>query len=64
MTKQAAPAYCKERKVNVDLRHGFHECIKENQCFSDDPCPLSEKFHPTAAQSDDFKIVRLQRRTT
>ena len=49
MTKQAELAYCKERMVNVDLGQGFHKCIEENQCFSDDPCPLAGKFqHPPA----------------
>lgn len=50
MTKQANLAYCKVCKVNVDLRQGFHKCIEENQCFSDDPCPLSGKFHQLPAQ--------------
>ena len=52
MTKQAELVYCKERMVNVDLRQGFQKCIEENQCFSDDPCPLSGKFHQPPAQMD------------
>ena len=52
MTKQSELAYCEERKVNVDLRQGFQKCIEENQCFSDDPCPLSGKFHQPPAQMD------------
>jgi hypothetical protein len=53
MTKQTEFAYCKERMVNVDLRQGFQKCIEENQCFSDDPCPLSGAFHQPLAQRDD-----------
>lgn len=52
MTKQTDLAYCKERMVLVDLRQGFHKCIEENQCFSDDPCPLTEAFHRPPAQMD------------
>ena len=52
MTKQTELAYCKERMVNVDLRQGLHKCIEENQCFSDDPCPLSGKFYQPLGQMD------------
>ena len=52
MTKRTELAYCKERMVNVDLRQGFHKCIEENQCFSDDPCPLDGKFHQPPAKVD------------
>lgn len=45
MKKQAELSYCKARMVNVNLRQGLHKCIAENQCFSDDPCPLVGKFH-------------------
>lgn len=45
MKKQPDMVYCKEHRVKVDLRQGFRNCIEENQCFSDDPCPWSSKFH-------------------
>lgn len=45
MTKPAELSYCKARMVNVNLRQGLIKCIEENQCFSDDPCPLDGKFH-------------------
>lgn len=47
MTAQTGLVYCKDRMVNVDLQKGFHKCIEENQCFSDEPCPLDGMFdHP------------------
>jgi hypothetical protein len=50
--KQAEMVYCQQHRVNVDLRQGFSQCIEENQCFSDDPCPFSAKFHQPSAQTD------------
>lgn len=44
MTKQTGRLYCKDRMVNVDLQKGFHRCIEDNQCFSDEPCPLNGMF--------------------
>jgi hypothetical protein len=52
MTNQTELAYCRERMVHVDLRQGFQKCIEENECFSDDPCPLSGAFHQAPAQRD------------
>jgi hypothetical protein len=46
MARQTELAYCTDRKVNVDLKQGIQKCIAQNQCFSDDPCPLIEKFRP------------------
>jgi hypothetical protein len=57
MTKQTKPAYCKERMVHVDLAQGFHKCIEANQCFSDDPCPLSKAFQQLPAQMNDTAPV-------
>jgi hypothetical protein len=53
MKKQAELSYCKARMVNVNLRQGLIKCIEENQCFSDDPCPLDAKFHPAPAAPKD-----------
>ncbi|CAN5347408.1 hypothetical protein BH10PSE16_BH10PSE16_13180 [soil metagenome] len=50
--KQAEMVYCKQLMVNVDLRQGFGKCIEKNQCFSDDSCPFSQKFHQPPAQTD------------
>jgi hypothetical protein len=52
MTKQPELVYCSERMINVDLKQEFHKCIEENQCFSDDPCPLSANFHRPPVQKD------------
>ena len=57
MTKQTELAYCKERLINVDIKQGFHKCIEENQCFSDDCCPLAEKFHQSPAQVDGATLA-------
>ena len=57
MTNQAKLTQCKYRMVQVDLRQGFDKCIEENQCFSDDPCPLSGKFDQPSAQRDDADSV-------
>lgn len=44
MTEPTELVYCKDRMVYVDLQRGFHRCIEENQCFSDEPCPLEGRF--------------------
>jgi hypothetical protein len=36
--------YCHSRDKQISVVVGFEKCIKENQCFSDDPCPLQERF--------------------
>ena len=36
--------YCHSRDKLISVSVGFEKCIKENQCFSDDPCPLQEHF--------------------
>ena len=36
--------YCEAREVKVDLDRGFHGCIQDNQCFSDEPWPLDGRF--------------------
>jgi len=45
MTQTPSLAFCQFRNTDVDLRQGFHHCIENNQCFSDEPCPLDGKFH-------------------
>ena len=50
--KQAEMVYCEQHRVNVDLKQGFYKCIEENQCFSDDPCPWSTRFHQPPAPID------------
>jgi len=44
--------FCPQLGVRVDLRQGFRHCIEANQCFSDDPCPFSQRFHQPPAQPD------------
>ncbi len=51
-------AYCKERMVNVDLKQGFHKCIANNQCFTDDPCPLNGKFRGILRQPNQNRAVK------
>lgn len=36
--------YCQSRDKLISVSVGFEKCIKENQCFSDDPCPLQDQF--------------------
>jgi len=43
-TKSTTMAHCSHCKSEVNLQQGFHQCITEHQCFSDDPCPLQGKF--------------------
>jgi len=35
---------CPHSKVHVKTQDGLDACIKANQCFSDDPCPLMQAF--------------------
>jgi len=35
---------CHHSKVHVKTQDGLDACIKANQCFSDDPCPLMQAF--------------------
>lgn len=46
MSKPQHPAHCPSRNVSVNLQQGFHQCIQDHQCFSDEPCPLHGKFAP------------------
>lgn len=57
MKKQPDMVYCKEHRVKVDLSQGFRNCIEENQCFSDDPCPWSSKFHQPPVPVDGAVAV-------
>ena len=51
MTQQTKMVFCKDRMVHVDLQQGFHQCIVENQCFSDEPCPLDGQFDQPPVQA-------------
>lgn len=44
MPHTSGKAYCKERQAFVSIPQGMETCIADHQCFSDDPCPLREKF--------------------
>lgn len=59
MTKQTGPVYCKERMVDVDLQKGFHLCIEENQCFSDEPCPLERMFDQRRCEARSEAMSKL-----
>jgi len=59
MARQTEQAYCKERRVNVDLKQGFHKCIAQNQCFSDNPCPLNARFRPVLRTSSQHRVGKL-----
>ncbi len=36
--------YCKSREKFILISDGLENCIKSNQCFSDDPCPFQSEF--------------------
>jgi hypothetical protein len=36
--------YCKSREKFILISDRFENCIKSNQCFSDDPCPFQSEF--------------------
>jgi len=48
--------YCPIHQVFVNIRKSFTYCITEHQCFSDDPCPLSEKFKAETVKSSAARI--------
>ena len=53
--------YCEAREVKVDLDRGFHGCIQDNQCLSDEPCPLDGRFLKPRCK---IKIMPIERRGT
>ena len=53
--------YCEAREVKVDLDRGFHGCIQDNQCFSDEPWPLDGRFLEPRCK---IKIRPIERRGT
>lgn len=59
MKEQTGSVYCKERMVNVDLQKGFHRCIEENQCFSDEPCPFDGRFDQSPSEAQLKTISEL-----
>ena len=36
--------FCPSRSEYVPVKEGFEKCIKEHQCFDDEPCPLHDAF--------------------
>ena len=36
--------FCSSRSEYVPVKEGFEKCIKEHQCFDDEPCPLHDAF--------------------
>jgi hypothetical protein len=59
MAKQTESAYCIDRNVNVDLKQEFHKCIADNQCFSDNPCPLNGKFRPMLRKARQNRVGKV-----
>lgn len=52
MPPKTTLAHCPFRNTEVNLELGLRRCIEEQQCFSDEPCPLGDEFlqaHTTAA---------------
>ncbi len=41
---RAAFQFCPRMDKDVDTHQTLAECIGANECFSDDPCPLSDHF--------------------
>ncbi len=50
MPQSQDTAHCTRCQVDVNLQQGYHRCITEHQCFSDDPCPLQAQFAPVPAR--------------
>ena len=44
MPQKTALAHCPFRNTDVNLRLGLRHCIEDQQCFSDEPCPLRDEF--------------------
>ncbi len=47
MPQKTALAHCPFRNTDVNLRLGLRHCIEDQQCFSDEPCPLRDEFLQT-----------------
>jgi hypothetical protein len=52
--------YCHSREKLISVVVGFEKCIKENQCFSDDPCPLQEHFDAIPQQKQTATLQPAQ----
>ena len=49
--------FCTRMDKHVDTQQTLEECIGANECFSDDPCPLSAQFKassPSVRQDDSL----------
>jgi hypothetical protein len=36
--------FCPARNERVSTKEGIVKCIQDHECFSDDSCPLQDKF--------------------
>lgn len=55
--------YCPSRDKFVSVAGGFEKCIRDNQCFSDDPCPLFDEFNrPSEMASNTQKLHAVKAR--
>jgi len=43
--------FCSRMNKTVDTHQTLEECIGANECFSDDPCPLSGQFKESSAHN-------------
>ena len=46
--KSESKRFCNRMQRTVDTNQTLQECIGANECFSDDPCPLSGQFKVAA----------------
>ena len=56
--------FCPSRSEYVSVKEGFEKCIKDHQCFDDEPCPLYDVFEAQAkiesiSKSTDKKVKNL-----
>ena len=53
-----AQHFCSSRNIQVPIRDGLEKCIIENQCFSDDPCPLQAQFDKHSARTEHSEKIQ------
>jgi hypothetical protein len=49
-TKPNDSMWCKQCLHSILLSDGYAHCISDNQCFSDDACPLEIEFSNFSSQ--------------
>jgi len=42
--------HCKSMDKYISISDGFEKCIKDHECFSDDPCPFQDQLDSLLSQ--------------